>query len=66
MAILGDVGDPGRERRGRAAERHDLATEPDLAGVGMVDSEQYAGDLGPPGADQTREPEDLAGPDRRS
>ena len=37
--------------------------EPDLARVALVDPEQDAGDLGPAGADEPGEADDLAGSD---
>ena len=40
-----------------------LAAEADDAGVALVDAEEDAGHLGPPGADQSREADDLAGAD---
>ena len=42
------------------AKRDRLAVDQDLAGVGLVDAEQHARDLGPAAADQTAEPEHLA------
>ena len=46
---------PGVHRRRRAGEADRLAAEADVAGVALVDAEEDAGHLGPPGADQARE-----------
>ena len=66
VAVLGEVGDPGVHRRRRAREVDRLPAEPDLAGVALVDPEQDPGDLGPAGADEPGEADDLAGPDREA
>ena len=60
MAVLGQVGDARIHRGGRAREADGLAVQPDLARVALVDAEQDAGDLGPPGADEPGEADDLA------
>ena len=57
---------PGVHRRRRAREADRLCRRADLAGVALVDAEQDAGDLGPPGADEAGEADDLAGADREA
>ena len=67
VAVLGDVGDAGRHRRGRRRERDRLAGQRDRRPRSApVDPEQDARDLGPPGTDQARQTEDLARPHREA
>src|SRR5262249_47719433 len=63
VAILRDVRDAGPERRRRAAEAHRSSSEPNVASIRLVDAEQDPSDLGPPGADEPGETDDLSGPD---
>ena len=60
-AVLGHVGDAERDGRGRGEPIR--AVDPDLAGVGRRQAEHRPRQLGPPGADEPGQAEDLAGPD---
>ena len=65
-AVFGDVGDSQGGRARRRIDRHGLAAEPDLARVGGRQAEQDARQLGPARADQSGQPEDLAGPNAQA
>ena len=66
VAVLGQVGDAGGHRGGRAGEGDPLPVQRHRAGVRLVDPEQDPGDLRAAGADEPGEAEDLALADRRS
>ncbi len=61
VAVLGQVRDAGVHRGGWAREADGLPSSRIVAGVALVDAEQDASELGPPGTDEPGEPEDLAG-----
>ena len=62
MPVLRDVGEAGSQRCRRGREANALAVEQHLAGIGPIDSEQDASDLGTTRADQAGEADDLARP----
>ena len=62
-AVLGDVGDPHRDGLRRRLDGHRLAAEPDFTRVGRRQAEEDPRQLGPAGADQPGQAQDLAGPD---
>ncbi len=65
-AVLGHVGDPHRDGPTRRVDRDRAPAEPDLARVGGRQAEEDPRQLGPPRANQARQPHDLAGAPLRS
>ena len=62
-AVLGDEAEAGAHGGERAPAGQALARHLDVAGVGLVDAEDRAGDLAAAGADEPGERDDLAGAD---
>ena len=62
-AVLGHVGDPQGDGPRRRVDRDRPAAEPDLAGIGRRQAEEDPRQLGPAGAHQSRQADDLAGTD---
>ena len=61
LAVLGHQADAGQDGVGRRAQRKRPAEDADLAAAQPVHAEGGARELGPAGADQPAQPDDLAG-----
>ena len=66
LAVFRHQADPELDRVERVLERDRLALDQDLAAVDPVRPEDRARQLGPAGADQAGQPDDLAGADREA
>jgi hypothetical protein len=63
--IFRDIPDAVVDGPSRRIEPRDLAADPNLSGVGRCETEDRVGQLAPPCAGQTRQPENLAAADRK-
>ena len=63
-AIFGDVADPGADRHRGGRDLNRGAAQQHLPRIGRPQAEDHFRQLGPAGADEPRNPENLAAADR--